>query len=264
MAKPIPELPSIRLTDIDALTLLDWNHFDSIYPCWRLYWNQDPGAWIEFCGAHQLGPDRLVLVPPFARVDLRNEAPIRHLYLCFEAAPPYTYARRRIYTVPIEQPTATSAANLYEDISSTNRISSAGLACLQLISSALQAVPPEDWLDVPVDARIQRILLEIEHALGENLSNETFAGDLGLTPNSFARLFRKEVGISPHRYILQRRLVRASHLLMQGQPIEQVAERTGFCDRYYFTRMFIQTFGVSPGRYRQRGTTVTLSSLKTP
>lgn len=264
MPKNLPELPSIRLLDYGSLALNDWNHFESIYPCWRLYWNQESGAWIDCGGRHPLGPDRLLLVPPFARVNLQNDAPIRHLFLCFELAPPWSNASRRVYTAFIGTETVLAASKLYVAAESNNFDANSILSSLLLICHGLNAIPNQDWLNNPVEPRIQRVLLQIEANLGQPLSSKQFADGICMTQNSFGRLFRKEVGTSPHRYILLRRLAMAGQLLRQGVEIEQAAQQCGFCDRYYFTRMFVQTFGVSPGRYRQRGTTATLSSLNTP
>jgi AraC-like DNA-binding protein len=60
----------------------------------------------------------------------------------------------------------------------------------------------------------------------------------------------REVGLTPHRYIVQLRVERARKLLRQGETPAAVAAAAGFTDQSHMTRAFARQFGVSPARYR--------------
>ncbi|MBA3415968.1 MAG: helix-turn-helix transcriptional regulator [Chloroflexia bacterium] len=72
----------------------------------------------------------------------------------------------------------------------------------------------------------------------------------GLSPAYLCRSFAASVGLSPHRYQIQRRVVRVKQLLAQGVPVAEAAKATGFADQSHLGRHFRRLSGVSPGRYR--------------
>lgn len=83
----------------------------------------------------------------------------------------------------------------------------------------------------------------------ENVSLERLAQEAGLSVYYLCRVFRRETGLSPHRYQILRRVNLAKALLAKGTPISQVAVETGFYDQPHLTRHFKRVFGVTPGAY---------------
>ena len=72
-----------------------------------------------------------------------------------------------------------------------------------------------------------------------------------MSTNAFSRLFLNEVGRSPQKYILKRRIEKACIILhYSSDSIDSIAHKTGFCDRFYFSRMFKKKMNVSPVAYR--------------
>jgi AraC-like DNA-binding protein len=63
------------------------------------------------------------------------------------------------------------------------------------------------------------------------------------------RAFKKTVGLPPHAYLTQLRLIEAKKQLVAGTPIIQVALKTGFADQSHFSRTFKYTYGVTPATY---------------
>ena len=63
------------------------------------------------------------------------------------------------------------------------------------------------------------------------------------------RGFVREVGATPHAYLIQRRIHIARRLLADRRPIVEAAIEAGFADQSHFTRAFVRQFGVTPGRY---------------
>jgi AraC-like DNA-binding protein len=63
------------------------------------------------------------------------------------------------------------------------------------------------------------------------------------------RGFVREVGATPHAYLVQRRVLLARQCLKRGQSIAEAALNAGFADQSHLTRAFVRQFGVTPGRY---------------
>jgi AraC-like DNA-binding protein/quercetin dioxygenase-like cupin family protein len=85
--------------------------------------------------------------------------------------------------------------------------------------------------------------------LAENVSLERLAEVAGLSPYHLSRVFRAEVGIPPHAYQVQLRILRAKALLREGRKPAEVAAATGFVDQSHFSRHFRWLVKLTPGRY---------------
>jgi transcriptional regulator GlxA family with amidase domain len=69
----------------------------------------------------------------------------------------------------------------------------------------------------------------------------------------FARSFKEAFGVPPHRYLLTRRIERASTLLRDTDlPITEIAFQTGWGSLGTFGRQFRDVTGESPGEVRAR------------
>ena len=81
---------------------------------------------------------------------------------------------------------------------------------------------------------------------------EEMAGDAGVTPSHFCRLFRKATGMSPHQYVMKAKLERAQQMLAQSQMhLSSIAECLGFTSQSHFTRSFRQFTGKTPTEFRR-------------
>ncbi len=79
---------------------------------------------------------------------------------------------------------------------------------------------------------------------------DALARELGTHPSHLVRVFRREHGLPPHRYVVGRRLDHARRLLLDGVPIAEVAAATGFHDQSHLTRHFRALLGTTPGAFR--------------
>lgn len=73
-----------------------------------------------------------------------------------------------------------------------------------------------------------------------------------ISPFHLARIFRKQVGIPPHKYLENVRIRHAEHLLNSDMTIADVAYATGFSSQSHLTRTFKRFIGTTPGDYRQQ------------
>jgi AraC-like DNA-binding protein len=94
--------------------------------------------------------------------------------------------------------------------------------------------------------------LWLEQNAAQPVGLEDAARHAGLSPFHFLRVFRRVTGVTPHQYLLRRRLARAAKLLAEeALPITEVALESGFADLSNFVRTFGRVAGVSPKRFRR-------------
>ena len=87
----------------------------------------------------------------------------------------------------------------------------------------------------------------------EPLDVDALARAAGLSRAHFSRAFRAAFGESPHRYLLTRRLERASALLRYtDRSVADVCVEVGLSSVGSFTTSFKRSFGVTPAVYRRR------------
>ena len=75
------------------------------------------------------------------------------------------------------------------------------------------------------------------------------AREAGLSPYQLIRHFDRATGLTPHAYILQRRLQMARRMILRGHPLGEAAAASGFADQSHMTRHFVRSLGLSPGVY---------------
>lgn len=89
-----------------------------------------------------------------------------------------------------------------------------------------------------------------EH-LHKKISVDELAQHTGLSPSYLSRLFRKETGESITEYIISRKINAAKNMLKySGYSISQISETLAFSCQSYFTKIFKETEGVTPKKYR--------------
>lgn len=89
---------------------------------------------------------------------------------------------------------------------------------------------------------------------GELVTLDQVAHGLGVSKYHLARVFRSAVGLPIQRYHRCLRAEQARLLIDRGSSASQAAVAAGFFDQSHFSRVFKQTFGVSPGTYADTST----------
>jgi AraC-like DNA-binding protein len=73
-----------------------------------------------------------------------------------------------------------------------------------------------------------------------------------MSPSAFAHVFKRELGISPHRYLTTRRIEIAKHLLERTHfTLAQIALETGFSSQAHFTDRFREWTSQTPLQFRR-------------
>ncbi len=100
--------------------------------------------------------------------------------------------------------------------------------------------------------RLRRVIEHVDRHLEAPLSLRALAALAGLSVFHFARAFKESTGLSPHRYVLRRRVDRARQLLAgTGLSLAEIAVRCGFSNQSHFTTAFRQIAGATPTRWRE-------------
>ncbi len=103
----------------------------------------------------------------------------------------------------------------------------------------------------PVTPLIEELLEYIREHFNEKLSNARLSQHLGFNEHYFIRLFRKQVGMTPHQYLINYRILEAKMKMMSDSTLSAIAEETGFPDVKSFSRTFKLKTGLSPSAYRR-------------
>lgn len=89
----------------------------------------------------------------------------------------------------------------------------------------------------------------IHESYDREISLKSIARAANLSRDHLLRLFRREIGLSPYRYLLQVRVQHARQLITRGVPLSDVALAVGFCDQSHLTNHFKRFVGVTPGLF---------------
>ncbi|SHO54543.1 AraC family transcriptional regulator [Vibrio quintilis] len=93
----------------------------------------------------------------------------------------------------------------------------------------------------------------IENNIARRITITQLAGSVFLGESQFHSRFKAQLGITPHQYILQKRIEAAKVLIEQGgYSLGQVAELTGFSGQSTFSHVFARLQGISPSVYKKR------------
>jgi AraC-like DNA-binding protein len=96
---------------------------------------------------------------------------------------------------------------------------------------------------------VRRALTMIREKLTETLSLDDLAAFAGLDKFHLCRAFRAQVGMPPHAYLTQLRVMQAKQLLSAGTKPKNVAPQVGLYDQSQLNRHFRKIVGMTPGQY---------------
>ncbi|WP_372663153.1 response regulator [Cohnella sp.] len=122
---------------------------------------------------------------------------------------------------------------------------------LGALIKAKSRLPDKGQVDSDKRYEIRMAMAYIREHLNEPFSMQSVADHVGLSPNYFGSLFRKETAYSFHDYVKRERLEKAAQLLCgSNMKVYEVAIKTGFANYRYFTDVFYKQYGLTPREYR--------------
>ena len=214
----------------------------------RLFWHDRPGAFLELAGKRRPIPARrFVLIPPHTHLACGNTATFGQLFLHFRLEPGLAGHGDKLYFAKADAALDRLARTLRQALQTDTTTLDVALRAQALLSLALLTVPEADWAPRWEDARITAAAAAIRAAYPSKLANAVLAHQAGLHPGAFIRLFRQTTGHTPGEFLANLRLEEACTLLHSSElSIDEVAAKTGFSDRGYFSRRFAARIGISP------------------
>jgi AraC-like DNA-binding protein len=97
-------------------------------------------------------------------------------------------------------------------------------------------------------ARVKALLAQ---RYAEDVPLAALADEARLSAAHLIRAFRRQTGLTPHAWLVNRRVEIAKARLRRGEAPASVATTVGFCDHAHLTRAFKARIGVTPGAYRK-------------
>jgi len=98
---------------------------------------------------------------------------------------------------------------------------------------------------------LRRLREHIDTHIEKKISVEALANLANLSVCYFVRAFKQSVGVTPHDYLIRRRVERTMELLSgTDMPLSEIALAAGFADQSHCARRFREHVGMSPRDYR--------------
>lgn len=253
-SNPSRELPPPELTIVNYgfnRSLEYWNSPRCISKFWRLYWNDSPGAILEFNdGSIVMSPGTMVLIPPYTMSMAHTVAPFIHNFVEFSTGTFFAFVKNKPIIFEAEKYTKL----LFEGQSAEKQ----SLAVYVTIGSLLLNIPPENFGDPGTnrhhasDERIQKVLEYIDKHQIQKYSLDELCRCANLSKPRFLALFKAEIGITPRLYWIFHRMELIGKLLTDtDMSISEIAAQTGFVDRSHLSRVFCKHTGMTPAAMRK-------------
>lgn len=103
-----------------------------------------------------------------------------------------------------------------------------------------------------IEKTIQNIRFYMRENVEKEIDMEQLAKDNNIEYSYFRKMFKKYVGIAPHQYHLELRMMRAKEtILSSDKSIKEICYELGFQSIHYFSRIFKSKVGICPGELRK-------------
>jgi AraC-like DNA-binding protein len=205
-------------------------------------------------GVVEAGPGDVITVNPG---EVHDGAPIgaarrwRMLYIDPDAVASFLGVRAApefVAPVLAEPPVAHLVDAVLRAVAADRADALAWEAPLLLLLRRLAVARPESsTTGVPAAVRRALALMDDEPAAPHALAD--LAAVSGLSRFQLLRAVARATGLTPHAYLLQRRVQMARRLIEGGMGLAEAAVASGFADQSHMTRVFTRTFGLPPGAY---------------
>jgi AraC family transcriptional regulator len=101
--------------------------------------------------------------------------------------------------------------------------------------------------------KLRRVLEYLNENFSRNLTLSEIARTVGMSPYHFAHVFKQTTGLSPHKYLVARRVACAESLLRETDlPITEIAHRVGYANQSHFSTLFHRAATMTPKTFRQQ------------
>ncbi len=238
----------------------DW-HYDLCSPFWRLYVNDRSGGFLHHGGEQlPLGGGIPWIIPAWMRFQTSLQRPATQDFLHFQVAGPLSRSLERTLKSPMRLGHDRLLTALIErwrqglggqDFSTYCWAAAAAHGALAAAFPGWTLGEQEmRWLGE--HSLIQPALDFIALHPEKPPSNHELARLCGSSEDHFIRKFRCAIGSTPAEFGRQQRIsLAAEWLIGTRRTLDDIAEGTGFTDRFHFSRTFKSQLGIPPATYRR-------------
>lgn len=234
-----------------------WKNFVSLYPYNRLYFITEGEAAISLKDTQiHLRPGYCYLLPSFQIVTANCKKSMTHYFIHFQEPENSPFPLFDFYKTPRE-------IKVDYDLTLTLFQTAVANRNQQTLEEYFYLHGAFNMLIAPFFANVQqnigedpRLLKTIEYInshIEENIQISELANIISLTVNHYSHLFKTNFGISPKKYILQKKLEYAQSLLAKSfYNVNEIAHKLGFDNETYFSRLFREKIGIPPSDYKKQ------------
>lgn len=104
-------------------------------------------------------------------------------------------------------------------------------------------------IDINKNNLIDEIIQYINNQIDEEITIDQLSEKFFISKFHLLREFKKYSGTTLHKYVVQKKLIQAKHLILSGLPITDVYKQCGFGDYSNFFRAFKSEYGVTPKHF---------------
>ncbi|WP_309640246.1 AraC family transcriptional regulator [Flavobacterium sp.] len=112
-----------------------------------------------------------------------------------------------------------------------------------------------DALKAITNKKIFNLLLDSREYIDKNylekIDIQNIANTNTLSEYHFLRLFKKAFSVTPHQYIIQKRLEFSKNLLLENYTLNDVAFLSGFADQPSFAKSFKKKYAITPNGFKK-------------
>lgn len=209
---------------------------------------------------YTLGPGSFFLMAPGVRHDLKMQNPsqpptVYHIRLLaeYQGQPcalgrDVLYLKNAVHLRPLVD-------NLFDELKSQTRFKAEKVRShLVLLFTRMfeELESPTSGGGLTPGQREKVMAFATQHIAARPMPNE-LAAQVGLSPEYFARQFKKTFGVVPRTWLIQERIrIAAISLVETSLSISELAVKLGYEDLFLFSRQFKQLMGCSPRAYRKK------------
>jgi AraC-like DNA-binding protein len=192
-------------------------------------------------------PQRAIWIPPDVvhAIEVLEAAQLRPLFV-LAARSPFAGNECKVLAV---SPLMREMLVALEQLDPADHGTRATLLCELILDEVARLATRPIRVPLPEDKRLASLCAALIADPGTAHTLGTWAGQVGASERTLARLFEKELGMTFGQWRQQVRLAHATPMIARGVPLARVAEQLGYASQSAFSAMFRKTFGTTPSAF---------------
>ena len=247
--------------------LIKWNKEHKEIDCHRLYFRSDDGnAKVTLHlidGKLELLPNKIYFIPAYSVLQSEIQGVMNKYYIHFRTDSLLFNLYRFFsnnYCVDAPEFTESLFSTIVENYTKDSSEASMKVqgAMNLLLSNFLKGLDTQNRNLI----KFTKVVKYIDEHYNENLTITQLAKILNVSEKHFAKTFKKVFLISPHQFVINKRLTESQKLLLETNlSVKEIAYTVGFDNENYFSELFASKIGVSALKFRKRAIEKDRSSI---